>query len=70
MFETRAGFEMRDAGDPDGMDSSNPRSVPTDARKPTEEQRETEDRLEHRNDDPDAPGSQQTHDDVADESTR
>ncbi len=51
-------------------DSSNPRPVPTDARKPTEEQRETEERLEHRNGDPDAPGLHQTHDQIADESTR
>lgn len=50
--------------------NSKPRSVPTDAREPTDEQRETEERLEHRNDDPDAPGLQQTHDQIADESTR
>jgi hypothetical protein len=67
MFETR--FGSSDAGDPSGM-NSNPRSVPTDATKPTEEQRETKERLEHQDEDPDGPGLQQTHDDVADESTR
>jgi hypothetical protein len=50
--------------------NSNPRSVPTDAREPTEEQRETEERLEHQDEDPGAPGLQQTHDNVAAESTR
>jgi hypothetical protein len=49
---------------------SNAHSVPADARKPTDEQRDIEEKLEHRNDDPDAPGLQQTHDQVADESTR
>jgi hypothetical protein len=50
--------------------NSNPRSVPADATQPTEEQRETEERMEHQNDDPDGPGLQQTHDQLADESTR
>jgi hypothetical protein len=70
MFETLCQFGSRGPGEPNGMDSSKPRSVPTDAREPTEEQRETEDLLEHQNGDPDAPGLQQTHDNVADESTR
>ena len=55
MFET-CWFEARDAGDPNGMDSSNPDQFRTDARKPDEEQRETQERLEHQSDDPDAPG--------------
>jgi hypothetical protein len=50
--------------------NSNPRSVPADAREPDEEQRETQQRLEHLTDDPDAPGLHQTHDQIADESTR
>jgi hypothetical protein len=50
--------------------NSKPGPVPTDARKPTEEQRETEELMEHQNGDRDAPGAQQSHDQVADESTR
>ncbi len=49
---------------------SNPPPVPRDARKTTEEQREVEEKLEHPNDDPDAPGLHQSRHDVADESTR
>ena len=41
MFETLCQFGSRAPGEPNGMDSSKPRSVPTDAREPTEEQRET-----------------------------
>ncbi|MBW0018489.1 MAG: hypothetical protein JO236_13215 [Mycobacterium sp.] len=69
VFETPRCFDMWDAGDPNGMNSK-PMPVPEDARKATEEQREQEDQLEHRNDDPDAPGSHQSHHEIADESTR
>jgi hypothetical protein len=43
---------------------------PRDARQTTEEQRTTEELLEHQNDDPDAPGLHNSRHDVADESTR
>lgn len=47
-----------------------PAPVPEDAREVTEEQRAVEEQLEHSTDDPEAPGSQQSTDQVADESTR
>jgi hypothetical protein len=50
--------------------NSNPDPNPKDARKVTEDQREEQDRLEHQGDDPDAPGLQQSQDDIADESSR
>jgi hypothetical protein len=50
--------------------SSNPDPYPKDARKVTADQREEQDRLEHQGDDPDAPGLQQSQDDIADESSR
>jgi hypothetical protein len=40
---------------------------PKDAREATEDQRDLQDELEHRNDDPNAPGRHQTRDQVADE---
>jgi hypothetical protein len=49
---------------------ANPDPEPTDARKATEEQRELQNQLEHQDDGPDGPGSQQTGDDIADESSR
>jgi hypothetical protein len=50
---------------------ANPSLEPKDARKATEEQREVQEQLEHQGgDDPDAPGLQQTHHQVADETTR
>ncbi len=42
-------------------------STPKDAREATDEQREQQEQLDHRNDDPDAPGQQQTRHQVADE---
>ena len=45
-------------------------SVPKDARKATEDQRVEEEQLEHQGGDPDAPGAQQSQDQVADETTR
>jgi hypothetical protein len=44
--------------------------VPADARESTEEQRRQQEQLDHRGDDPDAPGLQQSHRNVPDESTR
>jgi hypothetical protein len=49
---------------------ANPDPEPKDARKATEEQRELQDQLEHQDDGPDGPGSQQTGDQIADESPR
>ena len=46
---------------------NDPPATPLDATKATEEQRAQQDRLEHRNDDPDAPGGHQDRHDVADE---
>ena len=46
---------------------SDPTAKPKDATKATEEQRELQDELDHRNDDPDAPGGHQTRKQVADE---
>jgi hypothetical protein len=50
--------------------SSSSDPYPKDARKVTEDQREEQDQLEHQGDDPDAPGLQQSQDDIADESSR
>ncbi|BBX46331.1 hypothetical protein GCM10009641_49170 [Mycobacterium cookii] len=47
-----------------------PAPIPEDAREVTEYQREEQDQLEHQHDDPDAPGTQQTQGDIADESSR
>jgi hypothetical protein len=49
---------------------NDPDPEPKDARKATEEQRETQDQLEHQNADPDAPGLHQSRQDLPDESTR
>jgi hypothetical protein len=42
-------------------------STPKDATKVTDEQRELQEQLDHRNDDPDAPGRHQDRNTVADE---
>ena len=53
------------------MDQDNtPPSTPTDANETTEEQRAMQDKLDHRNDDPDAPGGHQTREQIPDESGR
>jgi hypothetical protein len=50
------------------MDQRNdPPEDPKDAREVTEDQRDLQNELEHRNDDPNAPGGHQTRDQVADE---
>jgi hypothetical protein len=46
---------------------NDPRATPKDATKPTEEQRELQDELDHQHDDPDAPGRHQSRNQVADE---
>jgi hypothetical protein len=47
--------------------SNNPPSTPKDATKATEEQKELQQKLERKNEDPDAPGRHQNRDKVADE---
>ena len=49
------------------MEHTNPPSKPKDARKVTEEQRIEQEQLDHKDDDPDAPGRHQTRRQVADE---
>lgn len=50
------------------MDQQNiPPSTPRDATKATEEQRQVQDELDHRDDDPDAPGQHQNRHQIADE---
>jgi hypothetical protein len=46
---------------------NDPPAKPEDATKATEEQRELQGELDHKNDDPEAPGGHQTRDQVADE---
>ena len=53
------------------MSSPNDPSVkPKDATQATEEQRQVQEQLDHRNDDPEAPGGHQDRHDVADEDGR
>lgn len=47
--------------------TNNPPSTPKDATKATADQQELQAKLEHQNDDPDAPGGHQNRDKVADE---
>lgn len=62
------GFTGARTGDPVGMSTQNdPPATPMDATKATEEQRALQDELDHRNDDPEAPGGHQDRHDVADE---
>jgi hypothetical protein len=42
-------------------------ATPKDATKATDEQREVQDELDHRNDDPEAPGGHQDRHQIADE---
>ena len=46
---------------------SNPPPTPKDATNATEEQRELKDKLDHQDDDPEAPGRHQSRTQVADE---
>jgi hypothetical protein len=71
------GFGLRGSGDSEvqnpalgdlGMEQQNiPPSVPKDATKASEEQRVLQEQLDHRNDDPDAPGGHQDRHQIADE---
>ncbi|OBJ48838.1 hypothetical protein A9W94_03490 [Mycobacterium asiaticum] len=54
----------------DQHDKEKPVGVPADARDPTEEQLAEEAQLEQQAVDPDAPGAQQSADQLADESRR
>ena len=47
--------------------TNDPPSTPKDATEATEEQRYIQEKLDHRDDDPEAPGGHQTKDQVADE---
>jgi hypothetical protein len=46
---------------------NDPPATPKDAGKATEEQREVQQKLDHQNEDPDAPGRHQSREQVADE---
>ena len=47
--------------------TNDPPSTPKDARKTTDEQRDIQEKLDHQNDNPEAPGGHHTKDQVADE---
>lgn len=47
--------------------TNDPPSTPKNATQATDDQREIQDKLDHQDDDPDAPGGHQTKDQVADE---
>lgn len=53
---------------PTAVEHNDPPLTPEDATKATEEQRELQDKLEHQNDDPDAPAGWQTRNEIPDES--
>jgi hypothetical protein len=46
---------------------NDPAANPKDATKATDDQRDMQEKLDHRHDDPDAPGRHQTKDQIADE---
>ncbi len=48
-------------------EKNDPAATPLDATKATDEQRDLHEKLDHRNDDPDAPGAHQDRHQVADE---
>ncbi len=52
------------------MEQRDPAPTPVDATLVTEEQRERQRRLDHRNDDPDAPGGESDRNAMADEASR
>jgi hypothetical protein len=54
----------------DPQNNIDPAPLPEDASKPTEEQRELQEQLDHQDDDPHAPGLHQSRHDLPDESTR
>ena len=50
--------------------NTDPPPAPDDAREPTAEQRELQEKLDHRDGDPQGPGLHQSRHDLPDESTR
>ncbi|GAC1648765.1 MAG: hypothetical protein NVS4B6_23720 [Mycobacterium sp.] len=54
----------------DQQPNVDPPLEPTDARQTTAEQRDLQDKLDHQDSDPDAPGSHLSRHQMADESTR
>ncbi len=46
---------------------NDPLATPKDATKPTQDQQELQDELDHQDDDPDAPGGHQSRKQIADE---
>jgi hypothetical protein len=48
-------------------EKNDPAATPLDATKATDEQRDLQEKLDHRNDDPDAPGAHRDRHQVADE---
>lgn len=61
------GFTCRRLDNPAVVDqTNNPPATPKDATQATDEQREEQDLLDRRNQDPDAPGRHQTHHDIPD----
>ncbi len=67
-FRSHSGFVVPRAVDPARMSTQNdPPATPEDATKATDGQRALQDDLDHRDDDPEAPGGHQDRHDVADE---
>ena len=58
---------MASGGTGDPIATMERNETPKDAREATAEQRDVEDKLEHQNDDPDAPGGHETRRQIADE---
>jgi hypothetical protein len=63
------GFIVSETGHPEAVtaERNDPPATPRDATRATDEQRDLQQQLDHRHDDPDAPGRQQDHHSVADE---
>ena len=61
-------FVIREPGNPASNQNQNtPPATPRDATQATEDQRELQDQLDHRDDDPDAPGRHESRHQIADE---
>lgn len=54
----------------DDDSDTTPAARPKDARKPTQDQRDMQEKLDHPDEDPDAPALHQSRHDLPDESTR
>ena len=62
------GFTSRRIDNPAAVEQNkNPPGTPKDATKATDEQRDLQDKLERRDEDPDGPASDQTYRDIPDE---